>query len=284
MNRCLKTTGHDASVVTLRFGDRRITIRGSTNAPKNAPEKAEQSPLIGGVQSESAKHEAEVVSVGCLHRARRVVGRKHDVVYQSGQNVEIARRGAGFDCFRRGWIRAGGDRFRSLEGRWLGVKGAGGEFVEADRRSLSKIHGRLPGVGGNLNEHVATCEIFAGEAMLFRTKDKCNAATPGQFLRHDGSKSGKGDDGLLRFAAGQRARADDERAVGYSFGEALRAFCALEKVRGPDCGARFAPVWLVGCDHFEMREAEVGHGACDRSDVERITGRDEDDINVVALG
>ena len=40
----------------------------------------------------------------------------------------------------------------------------------------------------------------------------------------------------------------------------------------------------MGADDGEEREADVGHGAGDGADVKRITRRDEDDVDAVALG
>jgi hypothetical protein len=40
----------------------------------------------------------------------------------------------------------------------------------------------------------------------------------------------------------------------------------------------------VRSDHTEPRKAEVSHGARDCADIERIAGRNENDVNAVALG
>ena len=48
----------------------------------------------------------------------------------------------------------------------------------------------------------------------------------------------------------------------------------------PDGGAGLAEGDVVGIDHPEAREAEIGHGAGGRADIERITGLDKDDPEV----
>ncbi len=83
---------------------------------------------------------------------------------------------------------------------------------------------------------------------------------------------------------GERAGAEDKGAVCDSCGEVLRTVGVLEKTFGLDCGPGLAPVRLIGRDNGEMREAEVGHGARDGANVERVARTDEDDLDVVALG
>ena len=73
-------------------------------------------------------------------------------------------------------------------------------------------------------------EILAGEAVLFRAKDEGDAAAAGEFLRNDWRESGKENDGLFGFAAGERAGADHERAVGYGFSKSGCLTGALQQI------------------------------------------------------
>ena len=84
-------------------------------------------------------------------------------------------------------------------------------------------------------------------------------------------------------AVGDCPGAEDERAFADGFGEGSNFAGVGEEFGSVDRGASFAPVGLVGCDHGEVGEAEVGHGARDRADVEGIARRDEDDGDAVAL-
>jgi hypothetical protein len=82
----------------------------------------------------------------------------------------------------------------------------------------------------------------------------------------------------------ERSGANHERAIGHSLRQALHAFRVLEQVRGADGRLRFAPVGLIRSDHGHAREAEVGHGPRRGSYIEGIARRDEDDVELVALG
>jgi hypothetical protein len=95
---------------------------------------------------------------------------------------------------------------------------------------------------------------------------------------------GEREAALIGFAMGECAGAEDEGAVCDSFGEVLCTLGVLEKTFGLDCGPGFSPVRLIRRDNREMREAEVGHGARDGANVERVARADEDDLDVVALG
>lgn len=58
----------------------------------------------------------------------------------------------------------------------------------------------------------------------------------------------------------------------------------VEEIPGADGGCSFLPMGLVGSDDGELRKTEVGHGARGRANIERVAGRDEDDVEAVALG
>ena len=158
---------------------------------------------------------------------------------------------------------------------------AGGELVEADGDRLAEIHGRLAGVGGDLDEQMAPGEVFAGEAVFFRTEDEGDAG--GAFLFDIGSEIRKGEDGLLGLAMSEGSGADDEGAVGDGLGQALCAAGLLEDIFRPDSRLRFAPVGLVGRNDGEIREAEVGHGAGGGADVEGIARRDQHDADGIGF-
>jgi methylthioribulose-1-phosphate dehydratase len=57
----------------------------------------------------------------------------------------------------------------------------------------------------------------------------------------------------------------------------------LEKVFGLDGRFGFTPVGFIGSDDGETGKTEVGHGAGSGADIERITRRDEDNGDAIAL-
>jgi len=223
------------------------------------------------------------VAVGGLHFERRIVGLDHDIVNQGGQQVETSGGSGGALCFAPG--RERGIVYGRCEGGdVVGRSSVCRELVEADGGGLTEIHGWLERVSGDLDEDVTKREIVAGEAVFFGTEHEGDAAVAAEMLFNDGRKSGKRKDGLLRLAIGQSAGANNESAIAHGFGKRLRLFGILEQFRGADGGACFTPVGLIRGDDGHAGEGEVGHGARDCSNVERIARRDEHYFEAVALG
>jgi len=251
-----------------------VTLREvqALQAAQDAAEEAQSTALVGGGEVEAAEHEAQVVFIGSLHVSRRVVGGEHDLLNETGEDVEIA--GGGTRSIGRGWPTWGFSR----------GAGADGEFIETDRGGLAEVHGGLAGVGGDLDEVVTEREVFAGEAVFFGAEDEGDSAGRLiEFAGDDGGELVEENNGLFSFAMSQRAGAEDERAVANGLGKSRGLFGDVQKFGGTDSGAGFTPVRLVGGDRGEMGEAEVGHGARDGADVEGVARRDEDDGDAVAL-
>ena len=72
--------------------------------------------------------------------------------------------------------------------------------------------------------------------------------------------------------------------MGDGFGEGVEDFGVPQQVGSADGRLGFHPIDREGSDDAEALEAEVGHGACGCTDVQRVAWRDEDDIDTVALG
>ena len=125
---------------------------------------------------------------------------------------------------------------------------------------------------------VAEGEVFASEAVFFGAEDDGDlAGCMVEFAGDDGSELIEGDDGLFGFAVGEGAGAEDERAVADGFGEGGHFGGVGEEFGSANGGTGFAPVRLIRRHDGEMSEAEVGHGARDRADVEGVARRDEND-------
>jgi len=137
--------------------------------PEDAPEEAEDAAGVALAGGEAAEQETEVMAVGGLHGAGRVAGGFHGVLNDRSEEGKI-----GGACAAG---RGGGEGFGWKDG-W-GGEGARGEFVETDGGGLSEIHGGLAGIGGDFNEDVAPGEVFAGEAVFFRSEDESYSATAG---------------------------------------------------------------------------------------------------------
>jgi hypothetical protein len=69
-------------------------------------------------------------------------------------------------------------------------------------------------MGRNFDKRMAKRKISAREAMLLRAEDEGDAGAGPESGENDGRKEGKRDDGLLGLAAGERAGAEDESAIG----------------------------------------------------------------------
>jgi hypothetical protein len=240
----------------------------------------------------------QVVAVGGVHYGRGVIGGGHGLGDDIGEEVEVA--GGGGQVSQRFVLRCAAVFRRSVvpgpHGRGTGgtsdktrsglkrVVSRGGELVEADRDGLAEIHGRLAGVGGDLDQEVAEGEVVTGEAVLFGTEDKGDAASASEFGMDRWGQGWKKNDGLFGFAMSEGSGAEDQGAIGQRLFEGCDPECALEQGLGPNGGLGLAPVRFEGSDDGEAREAEVGHGSCCRSYIEGIAGRDENDGERVALG
>jgi hypothetical protein len=159
------------------------------------------------------------------------------------------------------------------------LRKARGQFVEADGDSLAEVHGRLAWVGGDGEDAVAKGEVVAGEAVLLRTEDEGDAGAVGAFTLQERSEIRKRNDRLLRLAGFKRAGAEYEGCRGYGFSKRATHCCVLEEVLGADGRLGFAPVGLIWGHDREAVEAEVGHGACDGANVERVARADENDVD-----
>ena len=182
-------------------------MSGVLEAAKDAAKEAEGAALVGGGEVEAAEHEAEVVLVGGLHVRGRVVGGEHDLLDEIGEGVEVAGGWAW-----RGWA--------GHMGVFGGETGANGDLVEADSGGLAEVHGGLAGIGGDFDEVMAEGELFAGEAVFFGAEDEGYLAR--RVIEFAGEERGELielRDGLLRFAVGESAGAEDEGGVADGFGE-----------------------------------------------------------------
>ena len=210
------------------------------------------------------------MAVGVAHGGWGVIGGDHELFDEVGEEF-LAAGGGGL-----GW------RGCSFEGDGR----ARGEFIEADGDGLAQVHGRLGGVGGDLDQDVAVGEVFAGEAVFFRAEDEGYAAGDAgdAFAFDEGSEMGKGNYRLFGLAVGQGSGAGDESAMGHGFGESFCPFGVLQKAFCADSGFHLLPMRFPGGDDGETRETEVGQGAGCCADVERIARGDEDDFELGALG
>lgn len=242
------------------------------DAPEDAAEEAKHAADIFFRQGEAAQEQSNVAAVCLAHGRGRIVASRHCPLDEASQQFEPAGSGG-----------THGARCGLFRGVLVRGQCSRGQLVEADSDGLAQVHGGLVGVGGDLDEEVAVGEVFAGEAVFFPTEDKGNAACAGEFALDDGSEIGEGYDGLLGLAMGEGSGAKDEGAAGDGLCEVLRTFCLLEQFERPDGGFRFQPIGCEGGDDGEMREAEVGHGAGGRADVERVARGDQDDFDAVAL-
>lgn len=98
---------------------------------------------------------------------------------------EVQRFGSGRDCF-----------------------GAAGKFVETDGDGLTEIHGAVLFAGGDAQKPMAMAEVLVGEAALFGTEKKGDAAES-EALADEGRGLLQTLDGMLGFAAAEGRSADD---------------------------------------------------------------------------
>src|ERR1700722_15756835 len=92
------------------------------------------------------------------------------------------------------------------------------EFVHANRRGLTEIHGRMTllwtGMHGDRHEPVAMAHGIVAEACFLRTEEQRHARGCQCGLQL-WRAIGQGEQGMLSSAVSNSRRADDEAAVGY---------------------------------------------------------------------
>ena len=158
-----------------------------------------------------------------------------------------------------------------------------GQFVEAEGDSLSEVHRETGIHGGDAHEPVAVAHVVVGEAELLGAEQQGDG----------GLRQAAGDqarailqaaDGMLEFPMTDGGGAHNQAAIGDGLGDARELLGRLEQGRRADRRARLAKSHVVGVDHAQAGEAEVGHGTCRRSDVERVARGNQDDAEVVFPG
>ena len=202
--------------------------------------------------------------------------------------------GGAHACFQ---VTAGAEGVEQDRGEALEITGGGGEcicrlrsgfgathkFVEADGNGVAKVHRAMRFASGNAEEPLAVADVLIGEAALFRTKEKGDAAAP-EALADEARGFVEAPDGVPQFAAADGGGSDDEGAVCDGVGHGLEFLGAGEQRRSSDSGTRFAKRQLERIHHPEMKEAEIAHGAGGGADVQRVARIHEDDAQVVELG
>jgi len=222
------------------------------------------------------------VLVGLAHVGRRVVGGEHCLFDDSGEKFHIAR-GCGKVVGSR---RPPGPQKQGTRGTQFlcRARNARAELIKTDSDGLAEIHRRLLWIGRDYGEYVAVREIFQGQAAFLRAEDESDVAAAGKLFLDEGRQFRQRNHRLLGLSVVERGCADDERAIGYRVGQGLSVAGILEKVRGANGRFRLAPMGLVGSNHGEAPETEVGHGPRRRSYIEGIARGDEDDVEAVAMG
>ena len=261
--------------------------------PENAPEEAEDATGIATGEGEAAKQKICVVTVGRAHDRRRVVDRMHGFVDEMGELVELGGcRGRVVECLSipglqmRETLRQAQNRLRDTRSLWLGwiQSGARRYFIKADGDGLSQIHRGLRIGGWNCEQGMTEREVLTGEPSLLGTKDERDAAAALSLIRDKLCGIGQCNDRLFGLAAGEAGGSEDKDAADERFAQSFGYASRFEQRFRSNSGFGFAPVRFIRCDHSEVREAEVGHGARHSSDVERIARRDEDDVEIVEAG
>lgn len=130
------------------------------------------------IQVNSPEDKSKIVAVGCLHLVGGISCRDHDLLDKPGEDVQVA------GIWR--WFR--GDQRLFDHGIWTsgiicpvrgpdGRCGAYGELIQTDCCGVAEVHGRLPGIGWNLDKRVAVGEVLTSQAVLLRTEDHGNPPT-----------------------------------------------------------------------------------------------------------
>ncbi len=130
---------------------------------------------------DSAQKQPKIVPVGRIHDARGVARRRHGLPNHLSQPVKCTRRSM--------WSLRDG-LFEHWPGLALFFGCDTGQFVEADRNGLTKVHRGLARVRGDLHEQIAVRQIFACKTVLLRSKDNCKTAAAVEILCDDRRKRG----------------------------------------------------------------------------------------------
>jgi len=156
-----------------------------------------------------------------------------------------------------------------------------GQFIyRHTANSLAQIHRWLARISGNLDEHVAESKIFASSRASPARRPAPRAAAS-ELVANSGVSSGSGITGC----SGLRCSSVPVPITSvHSATAASMRSLALRFAAGPrrDGGLGFAPVFLVGSDHKEMRKAEVAMARA-AAPILRDCARDEHDLNALAL-
>src|ERR1035441_4754150 len=192
-------------------------------------------------------------------------------VAASVQRLEQPRR----DLF--GFGRGGGADLARPGRSGLGIAR---HLVEAKGDRLTEVHGEVLADGGDADEPVTVAQVLVGEAELFAAEDQ-RYGCGGQFAQHEPGAILQAANGVLQLAMSHAGSADHQAAIGDRVGQSGKFLRLLKQRRGADGGAGLTEGHIVGANHGEAREAEVGHGAGGGTDVERVARRHQDYAQVV---
>jgi hypothetical protein len=266
-------------------------IGGPIQAVEDAPKEPQHAPCVERRGRKATQKHQKVMAIGRLHHSRRIPGGSHGPFDDAGEPVE--RRGT------RSWLNlqlSVPHPFRLfLRKGWETTNPAGvapvatvcssaRKFVKANRRRLAEIHGRLARVGWDFDEGMAVGKILASKAMPFRSENQGNAASGREFWKESFRQIRQGNRRLLRLAMRSRTGTGHKRTIRNCFSKIARLLRVKKQFRRANRRSGFTPVRRVRSNHTEAREAEVGHGARHGTDVEGVAGRDENDVDAVALG
>ncbi len=226
---------------------------------------AEEEFGVSGGEIEATDQAADFFLGGGGGAGLEVTAGAEGVEQDGGEALEIA--GGGGECICR--LRSG--------------FGAPHKFVEADGNGVAKVHRAMRFASGNAEEPLAVADVLIGEAALFRTKEKGDAAAT-EALADEARGFVEAPDGVPQFAAADGGGSDDEGAVCDGVGHGLEPLGAGEQRRSSDSGTRFAKRQLERIHHAEMKEAEIAHGAGGGADVQRVARIHEDDAQAVEFG
>lgn len=185
-------------------------------------------------------------------------------------------------------VAAVAERIEQQDGDLFGLSGGGGfdfagkrlggfrvasQLVEAQRDGLAEIHGEILAESGDPQQPVTVAHVFVGEAEFLGAEQQSHRTGGGGFA--DGARAVlEAADGVLQFPVTDGGGADDQAAIGDGVGNGRKFRGLAEQRSGADGGAGFAEGDVVGIDHAQPREAEVGHGAGGSPEVDGVARRD----------
>ena len=130
------------------------------------------------------------------------------------------------------------------------------QFVETHGHRLAEVHGIVRLAGGNVNQMMAVADLFAGEAILFRSKDECGGARSHRFAEGNRALLQAIDRRLQRAGRGAGG-ANHERGIAHRLRQARVLSRLAQNVSRIQPGAGFlhrGPVWI---HQAEIREPEI---------------------------